>query len=157
MTETRLSGVHGDINDLPSDFTRGSDLGTSAWMVPVSGKDVRLPIAMDPRTGRPNPSFGPQSHGSWLEKNRKWLLENFQLDVDPLVETGWTAIQNGWIRKTGEPNALNYTVSASDLEGNLRRVSNDIWATVAHYQSRGKDPSNFTRGRGFPSEPDIRL
>ena len=144
MNGDRTAGISGGINDLPTDFTRGSDLGTSSWLVPAAGDTVRLPIAMDPRTGKLDPAATPQSHGSWLEKNRKWLRKQYGMEIDPLVETGWTAIQKGWIRKTGERNTLNYTVSANDLEGNLRMVSEDIWATIVHYQKQHKDPSRIS-------------
>jgi hypothetical protein len=143
MADTRASGVHGGINDLPGDFTNGSDLGTSAWMAPSSGDVVYLPIGTDPQTGKTNHALRSLPHGSWLERHRKWISDRFGIDVDPVVETGWTAIQNGWIRKTGEPNALNYTVSANDLEKNLRMVSDDIWATVIHYQKKGKNPASI--------------
>lgn len=144
MNSERTAAVSGGINDLPTGFARGNDLGTSSWLVPDAGNTIRLPIAMDPRTGKLDPAATPQSHGSWLEKYRKWLQKNYGIEVDPIVETGWTVIQNGWIRKTGEPNALNYTISANDLEGNLRRVSDDIWATIVHYQKKQIDPSRIS-------------
>jgi len=135
----RISAVSGGIDALPADFTRASDVGTSAWMVPHGGDLTRLPININPRTGKKNAAYDPQSHGSWLEANAKWLAKNYDLHVDDVAETGWSAIQKGWIRKTGEPNALNYTISASDIQNGIRSITNDIWATVVHYQQKGTD------------------